>query len=106
MENNNKQIVAVYPWSGSRLQLMDVDGLVKLFLSYNNGYEGFFYFCKDKRIWRSPNADMERFNFDPIDGSKINWDTIYESNKGKFKEYTPELETEYTKTRQRIGKRL
>lgn len=106
MENNSKQIVAVCPWSASRLKLVNVEELVHLFLSYNKGYQGFFYFCKDEHIWRAPNADMERFNFDPIDGSKIDWDEIYEFNKGKFTEYTPELEAEYTKITQRTGKRL
>ena len=71
---------------------LNENSIVEFFAKYNKGFEAFFYFCKDKFVYRAPNVSTIRFNYCPMTGSKINWREIYESNKTKFPDYDPELD--------------
>lgn len=71
---------------------LNENSIVEFFANYNKGFEAFFYFCKDKYVYRAPNVGTIRFNYCPMTGRKINWREIYETNKKKFPDYDPELD--------------
>ena len=71
--------------------------IAELFNRYCDSFEGFFYFCKGESIWRAPNADMCRFDYDTKTGEKINWAKIYEENKHSLRDYSEKQELELVK---------
>jgi hypothetical protein len=66
--------------------------VVDFFSGYGDSFQAFVYFCLGKFIWRAPNADLIRFEYDPVTGEKINWLEIYELNKEEFKDFSEELD--------------
>ena len=93
-------MIAIYavPNSNSPLYtLNNGEQVANVFRNYNEGFEGFFYFCKNAFIWRRPNAEMERFDYDTKTGEKINWAKIYEENKHSLRDYSEKRELELVK---------
>jgi hypothetical protein len=69
--------------------------IARLFRCYNNGFEGFIFFCFGCVTHRAPNqGEMLRFTYCPISGKKIDWNKIYEAHKHEFNDYDKELEKE------------
>ena len=73
------------------------ENVVDVFMAYNKGFEGFYYFCKGEFCWRSPNADMLRFIYSPMSAQKIDWVKIYEDNKHKFNDFSAKLDKDFYK---------
>lgn len=69
--------------------------IVEFINGYCNPFEAFYYLCHGKFIWRCPNADIIRFDYEPYTGTKINWEKIYNDNKMKFSDYSEEKEREF-----------
>ena len=93
-------MIAIYavPNSNSPLYTLNNGAQVAgVFRNYNDGFKGFFYFCKNAFIWRAPNANMERFDYDTKTGEKINWAQIYEENKRSMHDYSEKQELELVK---------
>lgn len=72
--------------------LLSVKGLIHCFSKYQNPFVGFYYFCKDRYIWRRPNIDIVRFYYDPNTGIEIDWEKIYELGKVFFPDYSEKTE--------------
>ena len=72
--------------------LLSVKTLIKRFSEYENSFVGFYYFCKDRCIWRRPNIDIARFYYDPKTGVKIDWEKVYEVGKVFFDDYSEKTE--------------
>lgn len=77
MEN---QIVAAI-FNGSSIYYVSACDLPNEFNGFTDSYAGFEAFCNNNFVWRRPNADMLRFDYDPTTGEKINWDKVFEENK-------------------------
>lgn len=77
--------------------LLSVKNLIDTFNFYHDSFEGFYHFCKGEFIWKRPNADMKRFDYDPKTGVKINWEAVYEYGKTHIKDYSEKLEKKLSK---------
>ena len=89
MENRIQVSATIYNHS---VVYLSEENLVETFNKYGESFQGFYFFCKNIHAWRSPNADMLRFEYCPLTGQKINWDNLYERNKNKLRGYSVELE--------------
>jgi hypothetical protein len=93
-------MIAIYaePNSNSPLHTFsNGEQIVNMFRYYSEGFKAFYYFCKNEFMWRSPNADMIRFDYDTKTGEKINWAKIYEENKRSLRDYSEKEELELVK---------